>query len=145
MCADLWNLIYQNCLRSSEKAYNITEMLSAAVSYNSRLAINGQEIKNRMKKLNVEDLVKVVVAAYCLSYVTRYGAGKTIETFTQQEKAKRSNSGIGMMTILEFVGCLLTPEGLKRRWNTFVEFLSEKKNQRDLTFDVSSSVRVLEI
>lgn len=85
----LWGLIYANCLRSSEKAFNLTEILSAAVAYNGRITINGVDIKSRGKRLDTNDLLHVVVAAYCISYSDRSSIDSVLGKLLRLLRVKR--------------------------------------------------------
>lgn len=140
----LYEMVLANCLRASDKGFNLSEMLSAAISYNARLTTNGQDVRIDQERLDVDVLIDLVVACYCLAYVLRYGAGKTVEQFTSQERNKRAAGKIGFLGLVSFVVQQLLPvTWMKKEWNCFMEFLSEKRECNDMTFDVSRSVRVV--
>lgn len=141
----LYELILANCMRASEKGFNLSEMLSAAISYNAIMTINGQDVRSDQDRLDVDTLVSLVVACYCQAYCSRYGAGKVVEHFVAQERNKRGSTKLGFLSLLKFCCAQLFPNVVKKTWNSFVNYLSEAKEQDDMTFLVSTSVRVVTV
>nr|WPV62267.1 MAG: RNA-dependent RNA polymerase [Wufeng shrew martellivirus 1] len=144
----LFELIMGHCLRSGDKSFNINEIFSAALSFNTRMTINGNDIRSD-ERIATTDLMEAVVACYCISYKIRYCAGKTVEQFTKQEKGRRERGSIGFTAVAAAVwraardtGCLLN--GVMSVWNSIVEWTRSKKKCSDLDVEMLDSVRKIE-
>lgn len=80
-----FDLLYDHCLRSGDKSFNLNEIFSAALTFNTRMTINGNDIRT-LNRVPSSDLMYVVVAVYCIAYRERFAAGKKIEHFVNDEE-----------------------------------------------------------
>lgn len=89
-----FDLLYGHCLRFGDRSFNLNEIFSAALTFNTRMAINGNDIRT-LNRVPFTDLMDVVVAIYRIAYRGRYAAGKKIERFVNDEKEKRVLRRVG--------------------------------------------------
>lgn len=80
-----FDLLYGHCLRSGDKSFNLNEIFSTALTFDTRMTINGNDIRT-LNRVPSTDLMDVIVAVYCIAYRERYAAGKKIERFVSDEK-----------------------------------------------------------
>lgn len=143
----LYDLVLGHCIRSGDRSFSVNEIFSAAQSYNSRMTINGVDIRTRERLPSLE-LLDLVVAIFCIAFNARFNSGKVIEAFVSQEKEKRKRNRLRFVDVL---GGVFKPEqdgkfqGLFTLWNSFVGYFSEKRATRDLNFNLSESVRMFSV
>lgn len=112
----LYELVMGNCMRASEKGFNLSDMISGALSSNARMTINGQDIRTDRERLDVESVMLLVVARYCIAYVSRYAAEKVVEYFVQQENDKRNNNKLSFLGLCSYVvDALFREDSLKSK------------------------------
>lgn len=95
------DLLYGHCLRSGDKSFNLNEVFSAALTFNTRMSINDNDVR-AMNRVNSTELLDAVVVIYCIAYRERFNAGKKMERYVADEKIKRSSRNIGFT---DFVRC----------------------------------------
>lgn len=144
----LWELILSHCVRSGDKSFNLNEIFSAATSFNSRMTINGNDIRAGSQILTA-DLLNLVVAAYCVAYRMRYRAGRVIEGFTKQEKERRNCRKIGFSAISSAIFRSIVDsggifEGLTTVYNRLVKWVQDKKTLSEIDVELFASVRKIE-
>lgn len=67
------DLLYGHCLRSGNKSFNLNDVFSAALTFNTRMsinAINNNDIR-AVNRVPSTDLLSAVVAIYCIAYRDR--------------------------------------------------------------------------
>lgn len=143
------DLLYGHCLRSGDKSFNLNEIFSAALTFNTRMTINGNDIRS-MNRVVSTDLMDVVVAIYCIAYRERYIAGKKIERFVNDERDRRGARRLGLTDFLKcsfkyVFSCPTLLESCMDVWNNMVEALAKVRARSVLDADFFESVRCVEI
>lgn len=98
----LFDMILRHCLRSGDKTFTFNEVYSAASSFATRLTINGVNIQTD-KYISPLDLLQVVLAAYSIAYRERHDVGRTLQAFTQNEKALRARDRVTARDFLKYL------------------------------------------
>nr|UDL14011.1 MAG: RNA dependent RNA polymerase [Xiangshan martelli-like virus 3] len=146
---DFLNMIFSHCLRAGEKSFNLNEIYSVAVSFNSRFSINGQDFRVK-ERIPAEDLMWVVLSVYAIAYRTRFSAGKVMERFTSDQKRKRANHCLSFSTFASTCFKWLRDKngmigGVVDLWNSLVDKLSDIQGASDVDMALFESVRTIEI
>lgn len=146
--ARFFELTYSHCVKSGDKSFNLNECFSAAATFNSRMCINGNDIR-AMNRVNSEDLLAAVVCIYCIAYRQRWSAGKSIEAFTKSEKERRAK---GKLNFVEFFKCSwkcvtsgIVFDKFAEGWNTLVDTMAAYAEWDELSADFLESVREVNV
>nr|QHA33738.1 polyprotein [Atrato Virga-like virus 2] len=141
-----YDLLYGHCIRSGDKSFNINEIFSAALTFNTKMCINGSDVhaKNRVPTV---DFVNAVVAIYCIAYRCRFQAGKTIEAFVTAEKNKRADRHVGFSNFFGAAWIALSDSsdlgGLKNLWNRLLESMAKTYASTEVDVELFESVRTV--
>lgn len=140
-----FDLLYGNCLRSG---FNLNEIFSDALTFNTRMTINGNDIRT-LNKVPSTDLMDVIVAVYCIAYRERYAIGKKIERFVSDEKEKRVLRRIGFSDVMRCLArmfmCISVLDAFKECWNQMVDCLSQTRARSSLDAEFFESIKCIEI
>lgn len=96
-----FELLLGHCIRSGDKSFNLNECFSAANTFNTRMCINGNDVRT-VNRVASEDLLTAVVCIYCIAYRDRWIAGKGIEAFAKSEKEKRAKGRVTFWNFVEY-------------------------------------------
>lgn len=140
-----FDLLYGNCLRSG---FNLNEIFSDALTFNTRMTINGNDIRT-LNRVPSTDLMDVIVAVYCIAYRERYAIGKKIERFVSDEKKKRVLRRIGFSDVVRCLArmfmCISVLDAFKECWNQMVDCLSQTRARSSLDAEFFESIKCIEI
>lgn len=147
--ARFFQMLYSHCIRSGDKSFNFNEVFSAACTYNSKLCVNGNDIRCT-NFLTPEELIFAVVVIYCIAYRDRYQAGKTIETFVGSEKDRRNARRVGLTNIFGAAWRVITEgmgiiEKFCECWNRLVDKMADIYASSDLDVKMLEAVRCVTV
>lgn len=143
----LYEMVLTHCLRSGDKSFNLNEIYSCATSYNTRMTINGADVR-APERVSPEVLMDLVVAVFCVSFKKRYVSGKLIETFTKEQKFKRESGKMGFMDVLRYVWhCVSNGSffGFGRLWNRFVDRVAAEKALSIMDVEMFNNVCCMDV
>lgn len=144
-----FDLLYGHCLRSGDKSFNLNEVFSAALTFNTRISINGNDIR-AINKVPTVKLMDVVVAIYCLAYKSRYNAGKKLEKFVADEKFKRECRRIGFVSFVRTAWKAISEsvsafDHLIEIWHKLIDKLAKVETNSHIDAILFESVKNIEI
>lgn len=144
-----FDLLYGHCLRSGDKSFNLNEVFSAALTFSTRMSINGNDIR-AINRVPSSELLNAVVAVYCIAYKERFNAGKKLERFLSDEQIRRASRKIGFTDFVKCAWRVMTKkcgllDRLAEAWNDVVESLSKVRNEVFLDIAFFESVRCVEM
>lgn len=131
-----FDLLYGHCLRSGDKSFNLNEVFSAALTFNTRMSINGNDVRT-VNRVASTELLDAVVAVYCVAYKERFNADKKMEKFVNDEKLKRNARNIGLTDIVKCCWRAMTNkcgvlDKLCEVWNEVIDRLAKIRNENFL-------------
>jgi hypothetical protein len=139
-----FDLLYGHCLRSGNRSFNLNEIFSAALTFNTRLTINENDIRT-LNRVPSTDLMDVIVAIYCITYKERYAAGKKTERFVNDEKEKSVLRRIGFSDVIRCLVRIFTRNSVldtfRECWNNMVDSLAQARARSSLDTEFFESIR----
>nr|QHA33734.1 polyprotein [Atrato Virga-like virus 1] len=141
-----YDLLYSHCIRSGDKSFNFNEVFSAALTFNSKMCINGNDIR-AVNRVSSVDLVHAVVAIYSIAYRDRFEAGKSIEAYTTAEKLKRGDRHVGVTNFFGAAFKAMANRGffdsIKESWNHLLDAMAKVYGVSELDATMFQSVRAV--
>nr|QHA33746.1 polyprotein [Atrato Virga-like virus 4] len=147
VCSRFFEMLYTHCVRSGDKSFNFNEVFSAASTFNTKMSINGNDVRS-VQRVPTDELVLAVVTIYCIAYRDRYQAGKSIEGFVASEKDARGSNRLGFAACFSAAWKTVTSRSntlttLLEKWNSFVDSVAEINSRSDLDVRMLGAVRCI--